>query len=108
MNPPTRYCTGTHQLIEGNQLERAQEVLAPLLETESNNPAVWWVYSHAATDSAIGLAALERVLQLDQTYPGARELKADALTAQGLVASELDTEFDFGECPLVTARRKRH
>ena len=84
-----------HQLIEGNQLERAQEVLAPLLETESNNPAVWWVYSHAATDSAIGLAALERVLQLDQTYPGARELKADALSAQGLVASELDTEFEL-------------
>ena len=84
-----------HELIEDNRLEQAQEVLAPLLETESNNPALWWVYSHSVTDSTIGLAALDRVLQLDPTYPGARELKANALSSQGVVASDLETELDL-------------
>ncbi|MCY4069988.1 MAG: hypothetical protein OXG60_01685 [Chloroflexi bacterium] len=84
-----------HELIENDQLEQAEEVLAPLLETESNNPALWWVYSHAVSDSVIGVAALDRVLQLDPTYPGARELKAEVLSAQGVLASELDSELDL-------------
>ena len=67
-----------HALVEAGELQRAQETLAPLLDTESDNPALWWVYAHAVTDSQIGLAALDRVLQLDPDYPGARELKAQA------------------------------
>ncbi len=84
-----------HELIENDQREQAEELLAPLLETEGNNPALWWVYSHAVSDSAIGLAALDRVLQLDPTYPGARELKAEVLLAQGALAGDLGSELDL-------------
>ena len=84
-----------HELIENDQREQAEEVLAPLLETESNNSALWWVYAHAVSDSAIGVAALDRVLELDPTYPGARELKAEVLSAQGLLASDLDPEQEL-------------
>ncbi len=84
-----------HELIENDQREQAEELLAPLLETEGNNPALWWVYAHAVSDSAIGVAALDRVLQLDPTYPGARELKAEVLAAQGLLAGDLDSELEL-------------
>ena len=83
-----------HELIENNQLDQAQELLAPLLETENDNPAFWWVYSHAVTESGMGIAALDRVLQLDQTYPGARELKADVLAAEALVSDDIETGLE--------------
>lgn len=71
-----------YTLIENGELEKAQEILAPLLQDDSDNVHLWWVYSHAVQDASIGLAALERVLELDPKYPGARELKADVLEAQ--------------------------
>lgn len=71
-----------YSLIENDELEGAQEILAPLLQDDANNVHLWWVYTHAVRDAAIGLAALERVLELDPKYPGARELKADVLEAQ--------------------------
>jgi len=71
-----------YSLIEHDELEKAQEILAPLLEKDANNVHLWWIYTHAVRDAAIGQAALERVLELDPQYPGARELKADVLEAQ--------------------------
>lgn len=68
--------------IENDEPERAQEILGPLLQEDANNAHLWWVYTHAVNDATIGLAALERVLELDPKYPGARELKADVLEAQ--------------------------
>ena len=68
--------------IENDEREKAQEILAPLLEDHANNAHLWWVYTHAAQDASIGQAALERVLEIDPQYPGARELKADVLEAQ--------------------------
>lgn len=68
--------------IENDEREKAQEILAPLLEDDANNAHLWWVYTHAAPDASIGQAALERVLEIDPQYPGARELKADVLEAQ--------------------------
>ena len=65
-------------LIEKGELEQAQIALAPLLETENDNPDLWWIYAHAAADSQSGLQALDRVLQLDPDYPGARELREQA------------------------------
>ena len=69
-------------LIEQGQLEQAQTALVPLLETEDDNPALWWIYAHAVQDSEIGIQALDRVIQLDPAYPGARELKERAALAQ--------------------------
>ncbi len=71
-----------YELIEADQLEQAQELLAPLLETDAKNPALWWVYSHALRDRSIGQLALDRVLELDPAYPGASELKDDVLEIQ--------------------------
>ena len=71
-----------YSLVENDELEKAQAILAPLLESDANNAHLWWVYTHAVRDTAIGQAALERVLELDPQYPGARELKADVLEAQ--------------------------
>ena len=88
-----------HELIENNQHEQAQEVLVPLLESEAENPAFWWVYAHAVSDSAIGTGALDRVLQLDPTYPGARELKTDVLAVQDLVAAEIEDEPGLAATP---------
>ena len=89
-----------YTLIENDEHDRAQEILVPLLEDDANNAHLWWVYTHAARDTAIGQAALERVLALDPKYPGARELKADVLEAQSkdpdlvaLGASETYTQF---------------
>ena len=70
------------ELIENDALEQAQELLSPLLESDADNPALWWVYSHALRDPDIGRAALARVLELDPSYPGARELNADVLALQ--------------------------
>lgn len=90
--------------IENDELEKAQEILAPLLEDEANNAHLWWVYTHAARDASIGQAALERVLELDPQYPGARELKADVLEAQAkdpdLIAFEAgDSRADDAAAP---------
>lgn len=68
--------------IENDEREKAQEILGPLLQEDANNAHLWWVYTHAVNDASIGQAALERVLELDPQYPGARELKADVLEAQ--------------------------
>ncbi len=71
-----------YDLIEEEALEQAQALLSPLLESDADNPALWWVYAHAARDPGIGRAALERVLELDPDYPGARELNADVMALQ--------------------------
>src|SRR5687768_13278994 len=61
-------------LIDQGGLARARTVLQPLLESDSQNPDVWWLYTHAAEDENEGRRALERVLALDPQYPGATEL----------------------------------
>jgi hypothetical protein len=89
-----------YALIANDKHDEAQAILAPLLEDDAENAHLWWVYTHAVHDTAIGQAALERVLSLDPKYPGARELKADVLEAQAkdpdliaLEASETDGAF---------------
>ena len=90
-----------YRLIENDERVKAQEILAPLLEEDADNAHLWWVYAHAVQDSAIGQAALERVLQLDPQYPGASELKSDVLEAQALdpdlVAFEANEPSGDGE-----------
>ena len=83
-----------HELIENDELERAQELLAPLLETDDKNPSLWWVYTHALRDQSIGQLALDRVLELDPSYPGATELKDDVLEFQARDPDFLQLEAD--------------
>ena len=76
-------------------LSRRRSILTPLLESDDENPALWWVYTHALRDRAIGQLALDRVLELDPAYPGAGELKNDLLEVESrdpdLVELELHT-----------------
>lgn len=83
-----------HELIENDELEQAQEMLAPLLETDDKNPSLWWVYSHALRDQSIGQLALDRVLELDPSYPGANELKEDVLEIQSRDPDFLQADAD--------------
>ena len=81
-------------LIEKGELEQAQIALAPLLETEPDNPALWWIYAHAVTDSQSGLQAIDRVLQLDPDYPGARELREQADLARPAATASVQADDD--------------
>ncbi len=83
-----------YELIENDELEQAQALLAPLLETDEENPSLWWVYSHALRDQSIGQLALDRVLELDPSYPGAKELKDDVLEIQARDADLIALDAD--------------
>ena len=71
-----------YELIEDDELEQARALLTPLLETDAENPSLWWVYAHALRERSLGQMALERVLALDHEYPGAAELQADLLALE--------------------------
>lgn len=77
INSKSTALQNAYELIERGELEAAQEILAPLLESSANDATLWWVYAHAVRDSSIGQAALQRVLEIDPHYPGARELSQD-------------------------------
>lgn len=70
-------------LIEADQLDEARAILRPILESEKDNPDVWWVYSHAVTDVDTARLALNNVLRLDPNYPGASELFAQLQSKVG-------------------------
>lgn len=82
------------QLIEENELAQARTVLEPLLESDSSNPTVWWIYAHAVEDSEEGIQALNKVLELDPTYPGASELKAQISQTSDKIDDFDDLEFE--------------
>lgn len=96
-----------HQLIENDELEQARSILAPLLETDAENPSLWWVYAHALRDRSIGQLALDRVIALDPSYPGAAELKADVLALHEqdddfltVAADNVDKAQSAGDSPV--------
>ncbi len=71
-----------YELIEKDDLEQARSILTPLLENDAENPSLWWVYSHSLRDRSIGQLALDRVIELDPSYPGAAELRAEVVQLQ--------------------------
>ena len=64
-------------LIEDGEHEQARDLIEPLIDTEGNNPTVWWLYAHAVEDKNTGQEALENVLRLNPNYPGAEELLSE-------------------------------
>ncbi len=63
-----------YQLIEAGDLGAARQQLQPLLSSDSQNPDVWWLYAHAVEDPTEGQQALQRVVDLSPSYPGAADL----------------------------------
>lgn len=84
-------------LIEADQLDEARAILRPILESEKDNPDVWWVYAHAVTSAETAHLALNNVLRLDPTYPGANDLFAQLQTQTGI--DDLDPLGELGGEP---------
>ncbi len=61
-------------LIEAGNLEDAKAILRPILESDKDNADVWWLYSHAVTDTDTARLALNNVLRIEPHYPDARDL----------------------------------
>jgi len=75
MNDETnRVLTQAYELIEADRLDEAKARLEPILESQKDNPDVWWVYAHAVSDAEVARQALQNVLRLDPDYPDARPL----------------------------------
>lgn len=87
-------------LIEADQLEQARALLKPILETDKNNPDVWWIYAHAVNDPESARLALLKVISLDSNYPGAQALLT-ALEQQKISGQELTDEELASEPPFV-------
>ncbi len=87
-------------LIEADRLEQARALLRPILETDKNNPDVWWIYAHAVNDPESARLALLKVLSLDSNYPGAQALLT-ALEQQKISGQELTDEELASEPPFV-------
>jgi hypothetical protein len=77
-----------YEAIQANNLPLARTILGGYLKTEPNNADGWWLMNYAANDGHEAREALQNVLRIDPTYPGARELldevnqKIQALPAQ--------------------------
>src|SRR4030095_169815 len=56
------------ELIETDHLDEARAILKPILDTEKDNPDVWWLYAHAVTDPETARLALNNVQRLDPNY----------------------------------------
>ncbi len=63
-----------YQHIEDGDFQAARELLEEHRAENENNPDYWWVYAHAVETDEEGRAALQRLLELDPEYPGARTL----------------------------------
>jgi hypothetical protein len=77
-----------YDLIEVNDLEQARAMLKTLLDTDRDNPDVWWLYAHAVSEPETARMALNSVLHLDPGYPQVKELLARLNTSIG------DATFD--------------
>ncbi|MBZ0282771.1 MAG: tetratricopeptide repeat protein [Anaerolineae bacterium] len=62
------------ELIETNRHDEAKALLKPILETDKDNPDIWWVYAHAVSDPETARIALNNVLRIDSSYPDAKNL----------------------------------
>lgn len=56
-------------LIEVDKLEDARKLLTPLLNTQPDNPNVWWLYAHAVTNADTARDALKRAASLNPNDP---------------------------------------
>lgn len=89
--------THAYDLIEADKLDEAAAILKPILETEKNNPDVWWLYSHAVKDVETARLALSNVLRLDSNYPDAAELlrQLEAQSPVGVISESGNGEPTF-------------
>jgi hypothetical protein len=85
-----------YDLIEAERLPDARALLEPIVAREPNNADAWWLYAHAVENPDQAERALNNVLRLDRSYPGAAELLDQIRTARLDVFGELTEDDDFG------------
>ncbi len=66
-----------YELIEANRIDEARQLLEPMLESEADNPDVWWVYAHAVDNPTDARRALRQIKELDPQYPQVDEMLAE-------------------------------
>jgi hypothetical protein len=93
-----------YDLIEAERLSDARALLEPIVAREPNNADAWWLYAHAVENPDQAERALNNVLRLDRSYPGAADLLDQIRTARLDVFGELTEDDDFGfDVPLASA-----
>lgn len=71
-------------LIEQDEIEEARGILRNLIDTEPDNPDVWWLYAHAVEDVGEAQTALRNVSRLNPEYPGLHELQQELAQITGV------------------------
>lgn len=84
-------------LIEVDKLEDARKLLTPLLNTQSDNPNVWWLYAHAVTDADTARDALKRAASLNPNDPDIinllEQVEKQAASRPAALVSEMEPAF---------------
>jgi len=63
-----------YEAIRANQLPKAREILRAYMVNQPDDADAWWLYTYAVDNTDDARKALENVLRLDSTYPGANDL----------------------------------
>jgi hypothetical protein len=80
-----------YRLIEAEELGAARAILQPILARDPDNVDAWWLYAHAVHDTAQAREALDNVLRLEPSYPGAVDLSDQLDQVTGGMVLDLDT-----------------
>jgi hypothetical protein len=82
-----------YELIEADKHDEARVILDTYLATNKDNPDAWWLYAYAVNNPQDAQRALNNVLRLNPSYPGAKELLNETQGAASLqpVASKTTT-----------------
>jgi hypothetical protein len=85
------------ELIETDHLGEARAILKPILDTQKDNPDVWWLYAHAVTDPETARLALNNVQRLDPNYLNTGDLlyALENRLVGGAAADSSDKEPSF-------------
>jgi len=87
-----------YNLIEGQKLGEARQLLDKILVTDKNSADAWWLYAHAVEDPKQAVSALENVTRLDPNNAEAKSLLQSARQQAGITApSDDDFEIDFDD-----------
>lgn len=90
-----------YELIQQGQLDDAKALLDTHRHEYETNADYWWLVAHSTNDPEVGRAALGRVLLLDKSYPGARELDEEVRFTEQLASASEQPTRKHGRVPLL-------
>lgn len=82
------------ELIEADEHDRALEIVKPIVESQPDNADAWWIYVHAVSDEEQAQQGLNRLRELDPSYPGLNEIERGADLDDDLDDLDFDRDFD--------------